>query len=57
MGSLVIMWVSNNWSQGYPKNWYLCVGNVLLAGLSCLASVGEDVPSLTDLMCKGDRER
>ena len=31
------------------------VGYVLLAGLPCLASVGEDVPSLKDLMCQGVR--
>jgi hypothetical protein len=29
------------------------MGYVLLAGLPCLASVGEDVPSLADLMCQG----
>jgi len=31
--------------RGYPKSCYLSVGYVLLAGLPCLASVGEDVPS------------
>jgi hypothetical protein len=29
------------------------MGYVLLAGLPCLASVGEDVPSLRDLVCQG----
>ena len=29
------------------------MGYVLLAGLLCLASVGEDVPSLRDLMYSG----
>ena len=31
--------------QGYPKSSCLSVGYVLLAGLLCLASVEEDVPS------------
>jgi hypothetical protein len=50
------MWVLNNWSGGYPKSCCLYegyMGYVLLAGLPCLASVGEDVPSLRDLVCQG----
>jgi hypothetical protein len=39
--------------RGYPKSCCLFMGYVLLAGLPCLASVGEDVPSLADLMCQG----
>ena len=31
---------------GYPKSCCLSVGYVLLAGLLCLASVGEEAPSL-----------
>jgi hypothetical protein len=58
MCNLVFKWVLNNWSKGYPKSCCLPIGYVLLAGLPCLASVGEDVPSLTDLMCReGDTGR
>ena len=32
--------------QGYSKSCFLYVGYGLLAGLPCLASVGEEVPSL-----------
>ena len=42
MCSLVFMQVLNNWSRGYPRSCCLRVGYVLLAGLPCLASVGED---------------
>ena len=34
-----------NWNGCYPKSCCLSVGYILLAGLSCLASVGEDAPS------------
>ena len=34
----------NDWSGGYPKSCCLYVGYVLLAGLPCLASVGEEEP-------------
>ena len=45
--SLVFMWVPNNCTwHDYPKSCCLNVGYVLLARLPCLASVGEDVPSL-----------
>ena len=37
----------------YPKSCYLYVGCVLLAGLPCMASVGKDAPSPSDLMCQG----
>ena len=50
MCSLVFMWVLNNWSGGYPKSCCLYVGYVLLAGLPCLASVGEEVPSLAETL-------
>ena len=33
---------------GLPQSCCLYVGYVLLAGLPCLASMGEDVPSLTE---------
>jgi hypothetical protein len=36
--------------QGYPKSSCLSVGYVLLAGLPCLASVGEDAPRLTETL-------
>ena len=36
----------------YPKSCCLYVGYVLLPGLPFLASVGENVPSLADLMCQ-----
>jgi hypothetical protein len=49
MCSLVFMWVLDNWNSGYPKSWSLYVGYVLLAGLPCMASVGEDVPSLAEV--------
>ena len=42
------MWVPNNWSRGYPKKLLLYVRYVLLARLSCLALVREDVPSLME---------
>jgi hypothetical protein len=45
---LVFMWVTNNWNGNYPQSCYLYVGCVLLAGLPCLASMGEEVPSLTE---------
>ena len=44
--SLVSMWVLNNRSGDYPKSSCLSVGCDLQAGLPCLASVGEDEPSL-----------
>ena len=34
--------------QGLSQNFCLYVGYVLLAGLPCLASVGEEVPSLAE---------
>jgi hypothetical protein len=37
------MWVLNKWSRGYPKSCCLYMGCVLLAGLHCLALMGEDV--------------
>jgi hypothetical protein len=48
------MWVPNNWSSRYPypKSCCLYVRYVLLAGMPCLVSVGEDAPSLADLMCQ-----
>jgi hypothetical protein len=49
MDSSVFMWVSNNWSGGYSKGSCLYVGHVLLAGLPCLALVGGDAPSLTEI--------
>jgi hypothetical protein len=42
------MWVKNNWSRGYPKSSYLNLGYVLLAGLSCLDSVGEKMARLAE---------
>ena len=45
---LVFMWVPNSWSRGYFKNYCLSVGYVLLAGLPCLASVGQEAPSLPE---------
>ena len=48
MSSLIFMWVPNNWNRGYSKSCCLSVGYVLLAGLPCLASVGENEPSLTE---------
>ena len=35
-----------------PKSCSLGVGYVLLAGLPCLASMGEDEPGPADLMCQ-----
>jgi hypothetical protein len=32
--------------QGYPKSYYLYLTYILLARLFCLASVGDDAPSL-----------
>ena len=50
------MLVLKNWSEGYPKSCCLYVGYVLLAGLPCLASAGEDAPILIrDLLCQGER--
>jgi hypothetical protein len=48
----------NNWSGGYDKSCCLSLGYVLLAGLPCLASVGEEGPSLAhpDLMCQNGRD-
>lgn len=43
MCSLTFMRVLSNWNGGCPKSCGLYVGYVLLAGLSCLASEGEDV--------------
>ena len=37
-----------NWSGCYPKSCCLYVGYVLLAGLPCLASMGEEAPGLTE---------
>ena len=34
---------------GHPKSYCVYVGYVLLAGLPCMASVGEDVPSLAEV--------
>ena len=34
--------------RDYPKSCFLYVGYVLLAGLPCLASVGEEAPSLAE---------
>ncbi|EDM05666.1 rCG32997 [Rattus norvegicus] len=42
------MWVLNNWDSVYPKSYCLRVGYVLLAGLPCLPSMGEEVPKLTE---------
>ena len=47
--------VLNNWNRGYPKSCCLYVGYVLVTGLPCLASVGEDASSLACLMCQGGR--
>lgn len=38
----------NNWSRSCPKSYFLTMGYVLLAGLPCLDSVGEDAPSLAE---------
>ena len=49
----------NNWNRSYP-NCFLNVGYVLLAGLPCLASVGEEAPSLTETWSawvEGDTQR
>ena len=46
---MVFIWVLNNWNEGYTKNYYLSVEYGLLAGLPCLASVGEDTTSPTEL--------
>ncbi|EDL99626.1 rCG37811 [Rattus norvegicus] len=51
MCSLVFMWVPNNRSSGCPKSCCLYVGYVLLAGLSGLASVGEEAPSFAERWC------
>ena len=47
------MWDLNNWNGGYPKSCCLFVGYVLLVGLPCVASVGEEGPSLADLKYQG----
>ena len=39
-------------SVNCPKSCSLGVGYVLLAGLPCLASMGEDEPGPADLMCQ-----
>ena len=39
-----------NWSGDYPKSCCLYVGYILLVGLPCLASVGEKVPSFTEIL-------
>ena len=41
------MWVPNKWKGSYLKGCCLYVGYVL-SGLPCLASVGEEVPSLSE---------
>jgi hypothetical protein len=43
------MWVPNDWSRGYRKSCCLSMGYVLLAGLFCQASVGDDVPSPSEI--------
>ena len=53
MGSLVFMWVLNNWSGSFPSSYCLYVGYVLLSGLPCLASVEEVAPSLSRLKVAG----
>jgi hypothetical protein len=40
--------VLNNWSEGYTKRCWLYVGYVLLAGLTSLPSVGEEVHRLAE---------
>ena len=40
--------VGPNWNGCHPKSYYLYVEYILLAGLPCLASVAEDVPSLRE---------
>ena len=47
------MWDLNNWNGGYPKGCCLYVGYVLIVGLPCVASVGEEGPSLADLKYQG----
>jgi hypothetical protein len=42
----------NNWREDYPKSCCLCVGYVFLAGLPCLASLGEYVCH-RGLKCQG----
>ena len=54
MCSLVFLWVLNNWNKNYPKSRY--VGYILLAGLPCLASVGEETPSIANLKFQGKRD-
>ena len=46
--SLTFMWILINWNEGYPKGCCLYVGYVLLAGLPCLVSVGEEAPSFAE---------
>ena len=50
------MWVPNNWNRVYPKSCCLYVEYVLLAGLPCPASVGEDKPSFTEIWSARVRE-
>ena len=38
--------------QGYVKSCCLYAGYIFLTGLPCLASVGEDAPSLKNLLCQ-----
>jgi hypothetical protein len=47
MCSLVFMW-DRNWSGGYPKSCCLSMGYVILAGLPCLVSMGEDTHNLAE---------
>ena len=48
MCSLVFVQIPNSWRRGYLKSCRLYVGYVLLVGLPCLASVGEEMPSLSE---------
>jgi len=45
----------NNWSRGFfePIDYMPACGSVLLNGQTCLASVGEDVPSSAATSCAG----
>ena len=54
ISSFVFLWVPNKCSSGYLKSCCLYTGYGLLAGLPCLAPVGEEAPSLPrrDLMCQ-----
>jgi hypothetical protein len=50
------MWVSNNWSRGYPKSYCWYMGYVLLAGLPYLTSQRLDVPGWEDIHPSSARE-